>query len=150
MPNTVQCHYYNVATFLKKRKCSQLTPHSSFVRARYGVCFVSSKSDLWSAVLYVLYFKSEYNGCWCPDYFIDYNFEQKHMNTIFVAHRIRKIHKYLSFSNFWEFTFWSVNWFANMCTFVMMFLSVTSVMWVAGQTSVVCTSTTAMVQGWQE
>ena len=47
---------------------SQKTPHSSPVRSRFGVSFVSSKSDLWSgvviAVLYVIswYIVPRYSG----------------------------------------------------------------------------------------
>ena len=46
--NIVWCHY-NAVNFLLNILYSRKTPHSSPVRARYGVCFVGSASDWQSA-----------------------------------------------------------------------------------------------------
>ena len=65
---TVRCHYTCHVQF--SQTFSQKTPHSSPVSVRYGVSFVSSKSDLYSiAVIAILCAISgptvlRYNGIW--------------------------------------------------------------------------------------
>ena len=71
--NDMKCKY-SVVPYVKHSqfslKSSQETPYSSPIRVRYGVSFVSSLSDLYSAaaiaVLYVIswYIRPRYNDTW--------------------------------------------------------------------------------------